>query len=406
MPVLRISYTLHLFGGSCYLFRKYNSFVEINEAHFFLLSLCTGSNTLLDIIDSAYKKFGTGVKKDTFEHSIIEVFIRYSQKGILVESDGTFSRTSCVSGKKGACFPYFVSLELCNYCNLSCDFCYMKSMKNDTSIPLDVVNFFVDNYAGMTNSLQLSGGEPTLHKNFPEIALKVTSKFKTSLITNGTQLSKIDAEILKRFKLIQLSLYGYDKNTYTNFTGNDSAYQQLEAGLLHLKKNNIDALISITITKDNYPFLEKYLKFLKNFGMSNVRFSLVSDLYNDSPYRFNNLAVKNMSEHLKEITERYGVTYPVFEIASFNNRGAVKFNCGAGKFSFIIGANGRVRPCNLVTDHIFEKTDIYSHTDILKKGQYIIYDEELEKMEKSLNIEKKSLRNINCIGLGGKNENL
>lgn len=264
----------------------------------------------------------------------------------------------------------------------------MKSMKNSTSISLDVVNFFVDNYAGITRNLQLSGGEPTLHKNFTEIASKLTSKFKTSLITNGTKLSEIDAKILKKFKLIQLSLYGYNKNTYARFTGNTCAYQQLESGLSHLGKNGIDALVSITITKDNYAFLEEYLKFVKSFGISKVRFSLVSDLYNDSPYRFSNSTVKNMSECLKEITKKYGVTSPVFETRGFNNYGTVKFNCSAGKFCFIIGANNMVRPCNLVIDRIFEKTDIYSHTDILKSGQYIKYDEELKKTEKLLNFEK------------------
>lgn len=205
-PILKRSYGLHLFGESCYLFRKFNSFVEVNEAHFFLLSLCTGSKTFLDIINVAYEEFGNNVPRDVFERSIIQTFTLYYQKGILEKSDGKHPRAFCVSGKKGSCFPYFVSLELCNYCNLACDFCYMNSMKNDSSMSLDVVDFFVDNYAGMTNSLQLSGGEPTLHKKFSEIALKVTSKFKTTLITNGTQLSKIDAEILKKFSLIQLSL--------------------------------------------------------------------------------------------------------------------------------------------------------------------------------------------------------
>lgn len=100
MPVLKKSYTLHLFGKRCYLFCRYNSFTEINEAHFFLLSLCTGSNTLFDIINIAYEKFGNGIKKDTFESSIIKVFTRYSQKGIVVENDGTLSRVSCISVKK------------------------------------------------------------------------------------------------------------------------------------------------------------------------------------------------------------------------------------------------------------------------------------------------------------------
>lgn len=401
-PMLKRAYTLHLFGESCYLFHKFNSFVEINFAHFFLLSLCTGSKTFIDIINVAYEEFGNGVPKDVFEHSIMNVFMLYSQRGVLEENDGKCFRVSCVSGKKGSCFPYFVSLELCNYCNLDCDFCYMKCIKNDTSMSLDVVNFFVDNYAGMTKSVQLTGGEPTLHKNFSEIALKVTPKFKTTLITNGTQLNKIDPKVLKKFSLIQLSIYGYDKNTYTNFTGNSSAYQNLEAGLIHLNKNNIDVLASIMIKKDNYQYLEEYLKFITHFGVSKIRFSLVSDLHNNSPHRFNIMEEKNIRLQLKKATEKYGINYPVFEISNFNNSSAIKFNCAAGKFSFIVGTNAMVRPCNMVTDSIFEKNDIYSHTDILKKWQYPVYDEELEKIEKLLNTENKSLRNINCVGLGGK----
>ena len=96
------------------------------------------------------------------------------------------------------------------------------------------------------------------------------------------------------------------------------------------------------------------------------------------------------------------MSFPVFEMQEFSNSGPVKFKCGAGKFSFIIGSTGMVRPCGLITDRIFKKTDIYSHTELLKKGERVLYDDELSETEKLLNSENKSFRNINCIGLGGK----
>ena len=89
------------------------------------------------------------------------------------------------------------------------------------------------------------------------------------------------------------------------------------------------------------------------------------------------------------------MSFPVFEMQEFSNS-------GPGKFSFIIGSTGMVRPCGLITDRIFEKTDIYSHTELLKKGERVLYDDELSETEKLLNSENKSFRNINCIGLGGK----
>lgn len=100
--------------------------------------------------------------------------------------------------------------------------------------------------------LLLTGREPMLHKNFIEIYLYAK---KMGLIVNiNTNLSLMNDHILETFKLykpgiIEISVYGYDDNSYKEFTHFSKVFQIVDEIINKLLKSNINISLKTVLTK-------------------------------------------------------------------------------------------------------------------------------------------------------------
>ena len=76
-------------------------------------------------------------------------------------------------------------------CNFRCPFCHNASLAmpdgSADSIPLDDFLAFLDSRRGRLQGVCISGGEPTLHHDLPELIREIKSRgFAVKLDTNGT----------------------------------------------------------------------------------------------------------------------------------------------------------------------------------------------------------------------------
>lgn len=132
-----------------------------------------------------------------------------------------------------------VMLHLTDRCNLHCGFCFADSEKDAVDPPLDEVKGWIDELAERGLSfLHLTGGEPTVREDLPEIIRYAADRgFRyIQLNTNGVRLGEEEG-YAKRLAEQGLSC------VFLQFDGmEDSVYRKLRGqALLDVKKRAVDA---------------------------------------------------------------------------------------------------------------------------------------------------------------------
>lgn len=207
----------------------------------------------------------------------------------------------------GRNFPY-LRLSITDMCNFSCDYCLPNGYKkcNQTSfLRLDEINRLVEAFTQLgTIKIRLTGGEPTLRKDFTKIANLISSNpaiKKTAMTTNGYQLFKHakqwrDAGISN----INISLDSLNAERFYNITGHDRLNEVLKgidaaigAGFERIK-------INVVLLKGiNDSELSDFLAFAKHAPIS-IRFiELMQTGDNLDYFKKYHISAKFISDELK-----------------------------------------------------------------------------------------------------------
>lgn len=87
-------------------------------------------------------------------------------------------------------------------CNFRCGYCHNPELVFDIDLPEikeDEVMKFLDERKGFIDGVCITGGEPTLHKNLPELIKKIKDKgLKVKLDTNGSSPKMLQDLIEKK----------------------------------------------------------------------------------------------------------------------------------------------------------------------------------------------------------------
>ncbi len=105
-------------------------------------------------------------------------------------------------------YPHRYVLVLTNKCNLACSFCFQDKSHLPGSLDLEGWKNLVDQFPS-DSWVTLTGGEPLAFKEFNNIFLHITKKFKCNLISNGILLSSEKIDLLlsqKNFSTLSISV--------------------------------------------------------------------------------------------------------------------------------------------------------------------------------------------------------
>ena len=146
----------------------------------------------------------------------------------------------------GRKFPY-IRLSISDVCNFKCGYCLPDGYKIDKSDNRTFIN--IEEIGKLTRALselgvskiRLTGGEPTVRKDFFEIIkiIKENSGIKKTVITtNGYRLDKI-ANAIKNSGLdgINISIDSLNAETFKKITGHDRL-EEILRGIKNLQKLN------------------------------------------------------------------------------------------------------------------------------------------------------------------------
>ena len=246
--------------------------------------------------------------------------------------------------------PFFTQLVVTRKCNLSCAYC---NEFDKTSEPVLVT--LLKQRAGKLKelgafSICLTGGEPTLHPDLPEMIRYCRRElrfFKTSMITNGFLLSEKMIGALNDAGLqdMQISIDGVKPNETTV-----KVLDSLRKRLSDLRKfARFNVVVSGVVGASNPEETFEVIRYARHMGFR-PRYLLVHD--HDGQVKLSADELKAYQK-IKKMVGRHP-----FELSRYREeiltKGTSPFKCRAGSRYLYVDEEGIVSWCSQ-TRHVFRK---------------------------------------------------
>lgn len=168
-------------------------------------------------------------------------------------------------------------IVLSTLCNLSCSHCIRNfTKKTDEQLSYKDIVFLLDEISAYDNNTQIiiTGGEPTIHKQFFDILSYATSLFKNVTICSNGVFSE---EILQRFYkfpniTIQLSIDGSEE--FHDLIRGSGCFYKVINSLRGLTSHNIKTVISTTVNSLNIRDISNLENILTQFQILNWKIDM------------------------------------------------------------------------------------------------------------------------------------
>lgn len=177
------------------------------------------------------------------------------------------------------CFILYVDKECSpqekeKVCNFSCDFCYYRFSNQKWKTLQEMKNEINEMISRGSNHIQITGAEPTMHKDFFELLDFVKSKnVLCSVITNGYLLSveSLVEKLVGKVDYLLMSIHGYKKK-WNKISHVPLSWEKTVMALGNCRKHGIEVHFNTTLIKQNYKDLDKILLLAKEFNVKRCNF--------------------------------------------------------------------------------------------------------------------------------------
>lgn len=206
--------------------------------------------------------------------------------------------------------PFDCAFELTPRCNFDCKMCYVH-LKDSSEVRRQElsteqwVGIFDQAFdAGMIFST-LTGGECLLRKDFKTLYLNLWKRTKVIVNTNAFLISEDYLDFFKQYPphQIQITLYGFDNQTYQNVTGIPAA-DKVKSVINALISSGIPVKIAMTVLKHNYKECRKLFEYVKSLP---VQHSVVAELISPREGIKREPYMLNLNEYLEVMKIRWEV---------------------------------------------------------------------------------------------------
>ena len=155
----------------------------------------------------------------------------------------------------------WLELHLSSQCNNRCTYCSIMPFVDDQERKRTIINSINKFHMKGGKNIVLSGGEPTIVKDFFEILRFCKGKFETIVLaSNGRMLAyknfvkkAIDGGITR----FDISLCGPNSEIHDSITNAEGSFNQTIAGLNTLSLLNQKIFIDVVLLKKNIGHLNK-----------------------------------------------------------------------------------------------------------------------------------------------------
>jgi MoaA/NifB/PqqE/SkfB family radical SAM enzyme len=273
--------------------------------------------------------------------------------------------------------PLTASIELTCACNLRCRHCYIddRSTRSQDLSLKQIDSIFTDLARHEVLFLVLTGGEPLLRPDFPEIyRLARQLGFVVIIFTNATLVSPSLAQTLLQYppRRIEVSIYGRTRETYERVTGIPGSFDRFQQGLTLLLDNGLSVELKSVVMQTNQHELQAMRDWATELGCQFrydplIHCSLAGDttpiLERIPPSAVLDLQMSNPAD------QRQFLNYAA-RVANLPPQTHL-FECGAGTQIIHIDARGQAHPCVIWRKHPYDLTRQSLHTGWTNHLQYL-----------------------------------
>lgn len=249
-------------------------------------------------------------------------------------------------------------------------------------MPIELIRSIFTTLKGRTYSLELTGGEATVHPQFAEI-VSMSEFPKLYLITNGSNIENIDDTTLKKLSHVQVSMYGRTDYEYRKYA-KSCAFSSFYNGLKKLVELDIPTTVAIIMRKDNIACVDEYLDLLSRIGIKNVRFGLSvktgRNAYDETDWDL----TLEQCDIAAERVAAFAQVHPEMNIDDLDcsdefkpplpDKSEYTLVCDGGKNKVCISESGLVRPCVMLPEQHFGKVSWSQYKETLESGSLVDYD--------------------------------
>jgi len=167
-------------------------------------------------------------------------------------------------------------IELTNRCNLRCQHCFDERHAASGDLSPEIIEKVLrEGKSCGIEHLAFTGGEPTIHHQFPEIIHQLCEAGYTfSFVSNGSNFRRIYPLLLhhrQSFKGVTFSLDGACEEIHDRLRGPGSYRQVMRAASVCVFKE-LPFTLNIVLTAQNRSEVEKMVGLAARLGSSGVRF--------------------------------------------------------------------------------------------------------------------------------------
>jgi len=168
--------------------------------------------------------------------------------------------------------PLEGSIDLTYRCNNNCRHCWLsippESQEKKDELSFEEIKGIVNEARAMGCRMwSISGGEPMLRPDFPEVFDYLTRNFVSySLNTNGTLITPEIAKLMKRKGSKMVALYGATAKVHDHITRNPGSFEATMRGFRYLKEAGAGFTVQLIPMKDNYHHFKKMIKLAESLS--------------------------------------------------------------------------------------------------------------------------------------------
>lgn len=161
--------------------------------------------------------------------------------------------------------PPVVSLKITNECNLRCLHCSSDSglpLRNELTLK-EIQNLIDDLKRAGVKRVTLSGGEPTIRKDFWDILQHLyDADIQVSLFTNGSFLDRRFVERLSKFSVsgVRISIDGGVPNTHDKIRVADGSFSRAVNAVRLCRETELMVIIVSVIMKNNFSEIREIIQ--------------------------------------------------------------------------------------------------------------------------------------------------
>lgn len=324
---------------------------SINNVAVEIIVAFNGQRSFDDVVillSNKYKEDQTSIK------SKIELFIEELKNdfGIkLLTSEKPEDKEIKIIGTESY-YPKAASIEITDRCNLKCLHCYGEfggNTRNDMEL-VKVKKLLLDLSDMGVNTLELTGGDISVHKNLLEILEYALSLnfLKLNLLTNGILLKKDVMNFIIENKekfVVQIDLHSLNDNYLEWFTKAKDTLTDIKENILYLSSNGVRMRIASIFTKNNVKEVFEIADWVFNNVGQNWGVGLVENLgraCDDGHELFLSVdELRYFQNSILSINEKYPNFLSIITDTPSDN------NCGASTSHVVINAKGDIKLCTM-----------------------------------------------------------